>query len=252
MNSVFFEPVMVAPREAYVPGPPLVVIQRPDWFQLRYPPLKQGGLNSVLLAKLSPQQVDATISRVKAEYAAHQSAFVWLVGPDSTPENLGQYLLAHGGKPTTFWGMARQTESQPVSADVRRVGPEDIDHYSALMGQVWQMDPGPLAALNRRFVEDPNQKTWFFWAWVDGKPRAIAQMVWLAETVHFLGAAVLPEYRKRGLYQALVARRLSDAAAGGRALATIQALAETSGPILLRHGFQKHFEFVSYFWPGGE
>ena len=54
---------------------------------------------------------------------------------------------------------------------------------------------------------------------------------------------VLPHARGRGLYRALVARRLREAARDGIALATSHAQADSSAPILARMGFATFCRF---------
>ena len=54
-----------------------------------------------------------------------------------------------------------------------------------------------------------------------------------------IGAVVLPEFRGRGVYRALIGARARDTLAGGRTLLTCQARAQTSAPILLGLGFHE-------------
>jgi GNAT superfamily N-acetyltransferase len=62
-----------------------------------------------------------------------------------------------------------------------------------------------------------------------------------------LGGVVLPRFRGRGLYRALVRARLSDARTHGIALATSHAREATSAPILERLGFATICRFARYF-----
>lgn len=52
------------------------------------------------------------------------------------------------------------------------------------------------------------------------------------------GAAVLPEFRGRGVYGALVVARCKSAAERGAEIAFTTARTETPRPILKRHGFR--------------
>ncbi|WP_246007924.1 N-acetyltransferase [Gordonia oryzae] len=58
-------------------------------------------------------------------------------------------------------------------------------------------------------------------------------------TARFWGAAILPAYRGRGAYRALVAARLCDALGCGARLALVHA-EQTSSPILQRIGFARY------------
>jgi GNAT superfamily N-acetyltransferase len=53
----------------------------------------------------------------------------------------------------------------------------------------------------------------------------------------FWGTAVIPEFRGRGVYRALVHARMTDAKARGARLALVHAREKTSSPILQRLGF---------------
>jgi len=61
-----------------------------------------------------------------------------------------------------------------------------------------------------------------------------------------MGGVVLPAYRGRGLYRALVAARLGHALARGLELATSQAQAATSAPLLEHFGFRAVCELALY------
>jgi predicted GNAT family acetyltransferase len=64
------------------------------------------------------------------------------------------------------------------------------------------------------------------------------------------GAATLPEHRGRGIYSALVAKRLADARADGRTAAVIQAARSTSAPIAAKIGFREICGLEFYAWEG--
>jgi len=61
---------------------------------------------------------------------------------------------------------------------------------------------------------------------------------------------VLPEHRGRGIYTALVAKRLADARADGRTAAVIQAVRSTSAPIAAKLGFREMCGLEFYAWEG--
>lgn len=76
-------------------------------------------------------------------------------------------------------------------------------------------------------------------AYVEGKP-ASSGWIYFHPGTHFAsmwGGSTLPEYRKQGLYMALVAVRVQEAIRCGFRFLTIDA-GEMSRPIVARHGFQ--------------
>ncbi len=62
------------------------------------------------------------------------------------------------------------------------------------------------------------------------------------------GAATLLEARGRGVYSALVRRRLDDARADGREAAVIQADRDTSAPICAKLGFRELCSMEVFAW----
>ena len=85
-------------------------------------------------------------------------------------------------------------------------------------------------------------KTRSYFAYLDGEaPVAWSYLVYIPDSPLVLlgGAATLAEQRGHGVYTALVARRLADARADGRAAAIIQADRDTSAPICAKLGFRE-------------
>ena len=87
----------------------------------------------------------------------------------------------------------------------------------------------------------------FYIASIGRTPAAMAFATYFDDrpVVSLSGAATLPAFRGRGLYRALVSRRMRDAAADGKTAAVIQART-TSAPILRRVGFSELFAFERY------
>lgn len=77
-----------------------------------------------------------------------------------------------------------------------------------------------------------------FLAQCRGVPAGTGGFTLVGPVARFWGAAVVPAFRRRGVYQALVASRLVDAAGRGATLALVHA-APTSSPLLQRLGFVK-------------
>ena len=59
-------------------------------------------------------------------------------------------------------------------------------------------------------------------------------------------AVTRPEFRRHGVYLALVAHRLTVARAAGGIAAVIQAQADTAAPILLKRGFRRVCRLVAF------
>jgi len=79
-------------------------------------------------------------------------------------------------------------------------------------------------------------------AHVDGRPVASGGGTIDGDALRFWDGSVLPAYRGRGAYRALVARRLADARATTAGFALVKAVNDTSAPILQRLGFRPYGE----------
>ncbi|QBR92070.1 GNAT family N-acetyltransferase [Nocardioides euryhalodurans] len=79
-------------------------------------------------------------------------------------------------------------------------------------------------------------------AWVDEAPVASAGATVDGPAVRLWDGAVAPEHRGRGIYRALVARRLRDFRDTSADFALVKAVSTTSAPILRRLGFTAYGE----------
>jgi GNAT superfamily N-acetyltransferase len=233
------------PRRAYVPLPDTRAIERPGWRQLITPSVPQG-LNQISLAQLDDDDnLDATIDAAISEYGGRP--FVWRVGPDSRPADLGERLLRRGLRHDVSYGMARSTNLAASEGDVmvELVDRTTADAFTTTMAAGWNIDAAPLAAMHARILE--HGRPHYLWlARIDGEPVATAASVVSARSVYLIGGVTVARFRGHGAYRALVAARLAHARAQGISLATSIARADTSAPILERLGFERVCRFDNY------
>jgi len=235
--------IILRPRDAFVPLPDLRVVERPGWRQLVTPSVKAGGFNDVSFAQIPEEEADAVIDATIAEYRALGCKFVWRVGPDSS-QHLKAKLAARGGTYGLACGMACTTEMTSMEEDVREVDASTVDVFTRTMAAGWGMDPEPLYLANRLAVASPSHHLYV--AYCDGQPAAAAGAVMFARSVYLIGGVTLERFRGRGMYRALVERRLADASRHGIMLATSHARAETSAPILEKLGFETLCHYDNY------
>ena len=81
---------------------------------------------------------------------------------------------------------------------------------------------------------------------VDGAIVGTAGFVVKPQSAYLVGGNVLPRYRGRGLYRALVDHRIERIRAMGIRLATTQARESTSAPILEALGFETVYRSRMY------
>ncbi len=243
---------LVRPRDAHVAYADIREIKRPGWSQRITPSFARGGLNSVDLAVLADADADAVIDATIAEYDALGIRFRWTVGPDSRPHDLGERLLRRGLRPRAVAVMAaplaaitlRDEAAKDIT--VERVDLANVDLYAHTVATGWDADAAPLAAYERAVLAGSDDRHPAFLARIAGAPVGAANCALFDRSAYLMGAVVLPTFRGRGVYRALIAARLQVIAAHGLRLVTTQALRSSSAPILARLGFVTIAEIASY------
>jgi predicted GNAT family acetyltransferase len=131
---------------------------------------------------------------------------------------------------------------------VREVSPAETIAASEMMGKAYGL-PSDITEMFNRLIASVRSRGYF--AYLDSDaPVAWSYLVYLDESPIVLlgGAATLSEVRGKGLYSALVKKRLDDARADGREAAVIQADRDTSAPICAKLGFRELCSLEVFGW----
>lgn len=250
-EAALLDEVIVAPRRSYPRLPDLIEIARPGWLQIITPSITNGSYNEVIHAAITGPDVDAVIDRAIEDYRSRGLRFRWNLSPGHAPDDLGERLLARGFTPSFGRAMARSSAAPPPPDDVEleRVDAATIAEFSSVMSAGWDLDPAAVAAIDRVALLGPDCPRIGYLARVDGAPAGVASLMMHRRSAFLQAAVVLPAFRGRGIYRALVAARLRDARDAGRTLATSHARETTSAPILERLGFATVCRFAMYYSP---
>jgi GNAT superfamily N-acetyltransferase len=211
--------------------------------------------NLVGMAQLPDDQAVITIHAVKDRFAKEHKAFGWVVGPLTRPPDLARQLGEAGLQPIAHLaGMAAPLDLEIRANDkvkIREVDAAEQNRETDMMGRAYGMPP-EIAALFVKMVSDsPGVRSRGYFAYLDGpSPVAWSYLVYLPDSPIVLlgGAATVPEARGKGIYSALVKRRLEDARRDGREAAVIQADRDTSAPICEKLGFRELCALEVYAW----
>ena len=212
--------------------------------------------NLVGMAQLPDNDAVLTIEAVKKRFAKERKAFGWVVGPLSRPLDLGRRLGESGLHPIAHLaGMAAPLDLNIKvnnKVHIREVTAEEQSRETDMMGRAYGMPPDVAALFVRLVTESPGLKTRGYFAHLgdDPSPVAWSYLVYLPDSPIVLlgGAATLAETRGKGIYSALVKRRLEDALKDGREAAVIQADRDTSAPICAKLGFRELCSLEVYAW----
>lgn len=218
----------------------------------------RGGfaMASTSLAELSDAELAGLVERTVAFYAGHGRRFEWKTYDHDRPD-LGEVLGAHGLVPEehealVIGGAAGLATDAPVPSGLtlRAVDSRaDFERVAAMESEVWGEDWSWLADDLVDRCADPYEPTTVYV--VEDSDRVVSA-AWLAPVVGtsfagLWGGSTLADYRGRGIYRALVARRARDAVAGGYTLLQVDA-SDESRPILERLGLHVVGGTTPYVW----
>lgn len=203
---------------------------------------EDAGWAGVVWSDLHAANADAVIAREIAHFADVPLPWEWKYHSYDQPPDLPDRLRAaglRGGEPETVMvaelaDLATNTPA-PAGVVVREVaGAADVDAYTAVQTQVFG---GDHSAFGRYLARRP-PGTVAFVAWAGERP-VCAGRVDLPLGREFAGiwsGGTVPEWRRRGIFRALVAARARIAASRGYRYLQVDASPD-SRPILRQLGF---------------
>ena len=213
--------------------------------------LDSGGfLTYRHLGGLTGAELDALIARQRDLFAERGQEVEWKLHGHDRPDDLGERLVAHGFEPqqqeTVLIGriapIAAERSEPPPGVHVRKVTDRtDLERIARMQEAVWSEDRTWLVdGLQRELAADPTALTIMVAETEDKAGGEVVSAGWvryLAGTafVTLWGGSTLPQWRRRGIYRALVAHRARLAEARGFTLMQVDA-SDDSRPILERLG----------------
>ena len=209
------------------------------------------------LAGLTGRALDDLIERTCQFFGSRGEAFEWKTHSYDEPADLTERLRAAGfvaGEvETVVIGPAEQLTGEPAlptGVRIRRaVDRSDFERIAQLQTEIWQEDWSWLAGdLAERQAADPDDVAIFV---AEGESQLVSA-AWIVrspgtEFATLWGGATLAQWRGKGLYRALVARRAQYAVEVGNRYLQVDASAD-SAPILQRLGFVAVATTTPYLW----
>src|SRR5258706_3748378 len=175
--------------------------------------------NLVGMADIAPEDVDATLKMVRNRYSRGRKAYGWVTGPLTRPRDLGARLVASGlVKAYEMGGMVLTDLALPIAVDpkieIREATLHEGQGASEMMARAYGMPEEVARFFNVMLaMTDSKVQNRGYFAYLDGgtDPVAWSYLVYLPDSPIVLlgGAATVPEHRGRGIYSALVAKRLA-------------------------------------------
>jgi acetyltransferase (GNAT) family protein len=214
--------------------------------------------NRVLGFGLAEPATEADLDEIEAFFAKRSLSYGIPVTPGAQPPELAAWLQARGFQRGYAWTKFTRPADDPPAAetDLRmgKLGPDGGDMFADVFGRAYGT-PEVVRPLLERL---PRTDGWHCFAAFDGDTPAATGALFVTGEVGWLGAAgTLPEHRRRGAQNALLATRIeAGIAAGCTTLVT-----ETGEPVdgqpggsyrnLLRAGFEPQYVRENYLSSGG-
>ncbi len=209
------------------------------------------GLNCVGLSKLSGESAEVVIRKVIACYSERKKNFTWLVGPSSSPHNLGSLLEKNGLikiPQVCMSGMYAHLKQLKVKGNedvrVEKKPISKITEYADLLASAYGFGESVEAfAIRSKLIVHSGDGGNLYLAFLENKDNPVAYGVSIyyekEKVVILQGSGTVGAFRRKGIYTKLVAARIADACDMGMETAVIQAINSTSMPICQKIGFQK-------------
>jgi GNAT superfamily N-acetyltransferase len=231
-------------------------------------PIADTFRNVVLAARLDPLAADRRIAQLIAAYESAGTGFVWWVGPEDAPADLGERLLAGG---LTLEGIAPAMAADLADVPLDERPPSELEivpvtdeatlaEFLEVVRADWLEwtggEPTPvqertLAAfareIPRRLPGEPVPLRWI--GRVDGRAVATSRVSIGAGVAGLYAILTLPAFRGHGYGRAMTLAALRAAASLGHRIGVLQS-SDLGFGVYQRLGFRQLFTYDIYVHPG--
>lgn len=209
---------------------------------------------------ISEADVDTSIHEALDFFRNRNSGFTWIVRPCDIEARLPEKLVMNGLKPHRFHKVAGMYVESPVVAEknnpeilVQEITGDDINANMDFITRAYGAAPKEyLQHLYAPSAHDDDVQSRMYLAYLQGvsEPIGYAYCSYIENNTVLLlrGAAVLPEYRRKGAYRALLRQRIADACENAVSHFLIQAARDSSYSSCLRFGFEEICSLELYQW----
>jgi hypothetical protein len=221
-------------------------------------PANDPAANKAMLARLNTRSADESIRAVRSYFSSRRKPFRWIVGPSTTPVDLGERILAQGAE--VFMqvdGLClpdRHIDIKPNPAiRVVELAVTESEAATEVMAAGFGITLDSARYFHQMMVlSTPQLRMRVYAAYLNAvaDPVACGYVSYYPDQPIALlcGGATLPDYRGRGVYKAVLAKRLNDIRKDGVQTVIVLADQRTSAPICAKAGFTKVCELQMYGW----
>lgn len=200
--------------------------------------VRAGGrvFNRIFAARF-PECPAPRVAEVEAEFVSTGSSVLWLIGPSTTPSNLGDSLESAGFARSADWaGMDADLDrlpdwhGEPAGCRICRISSlRELDLWIWVMGEGFGLRDDSRDATRKRIMNvglEDGSALRHYLAYLGGVPAAVATVFLGAESAGIYFVTTLPWARRRGIGMAITRRLLADLAGSGISRVVLQATRE--------------------------
>jgi GNAT superfamily N-acetyltransferase len=235
------------------------VYDRPEllWFMTGLP---SGEFNAVMHTDLSERQVEQAIREVRSYFRSKRMPLSWLTGPLSRPGNLERWLENEGfrqigqvpGMALDLWEKRenRPTRPAPANFTIEEVKDEEtLQEWAETERRGFEVEekiaPG-LIKIRLGIGPDGGGILRHYLGRLNGRPVAIATLLFTAGVAGVYDVAIVPEARRQGLGTLITLTVLNEARQLGYRIAILQPSSIDSKRIYARLGFKQYCHYNVY------
>jgi ribosomal protein S18 acetylase RimI-like enzyme len=212
--------------------------------------------NSVMRVNIDEGDVDELILRMKRLYAERHVPWTWRIGPSTHPSNLGERLIFNGlrhydslpGLALNLDGLSVDLEFPPGLSIIQIGNATSLGNWIEVMSESFNIPNHASEAIFDSFLGvgfSLSQPVQHFMGVINGKAVATSTLFLGAGVAGIFNVATLPEFRRKGLGEALTIAPLLQARAQGYRFAVLES--SRDGLSLYRRlGFKSYCQFEQY------
>ncbi|HUW96591.1 MAG TPA: GNAT family N-acetyltransferase [Anaerolineae bacterium] len=216
-------------------------------------------LNRVFRARLGTEDVDQRIEEILAECESRRSPLSWLVGPSSTPANLGSHLEGAGltrledeiGMALDLTALGENVRMPPGLVVEQVADAQRLRSWVEVVALSFDLPDQVASVLFDVYGTTPfgEEAPWrLYLGLIDSEPVGASQLFLHAAAAGLYHLATVPQARGQGVGTAMAVEALHGGQELGAPVAVLRAARAGLG-IYRSLGFREYNRFGRYVWP---
>jgi GNAT superfamily N-acetyltransferase len=218
--------------------------------------------NSVMDAHLSPDKVDESIEKIKADAILHKVPVLWWIGPSTQPTYLAKYLVKHGFK-LDEEGPGMAVDLAGVNVNLRAPAGLSLtlavdnaarEIWAGVMAEGFEAHPPHdhiVDAWQNLLRHTDPESTFAYTGWLNDKPVATSLLFLSAGVAGIHAVSTIPEARRTGVGAWMTLHALLQGRDRDYRIGVLEA-SEMGAGVYQSLGFKEVCRISSYAWRPGK